>query len=91
MHDHCGTADHDMIYLEPFKGRKEIRKYFSKVVSIVPADLQFVVEDITHGDPHKVGVKWCATSHDMPLWTVWSGRHTPTVLMQSVSRQACGG
>ena len=51
-------ADHDMIYLEPFKGRKEIRKYFDKVVSIVPPDLKFCVEDITSGDPHKVGVKW---------------------------------
>jgi len=49
-----------MIYLEPFKGAKEVRKYFDKVVSIVPGDLKFCVEDITDGDPHKVGVKWCA-------------------------------
>lgn len=53
-------ADHDMIYLEPFKGSKEIRKYFDKVTSIVPGDLKFYVEDITDGDPRKVGVKWCA-------------------------------
>jgi hypothetical protein len=53
-------ADHDMIYLEPFKGHKEIREYFDKVVSIVPSDLKFTVEDITDGDPQKVGVKWCA-------------------------------
>ena len=55
--DTC-AADHDMIYLEPFKGATEIRKYFDKVTSIVPGDLQFFVEDITDGDPRKVGVKW---------------------------------
>ncbi len=48
-----------MIYLEPFKGAKEVRKYFDKVTSIVPGDLKFCVEDITDGDPRKVGVKWC--------------------------------
>ena len=47
-----------MIYLEPFQGTTEIRKYFDKVTSIVPRDLQFFVEDITDGDPRKVGVKW---------------------------------
>ena len=56
----CCTADHDMIYLEPFKGVKEVKKYFDKVTSIVPGDLKFCVEDITDGDPRKVGVKWCA-------------------------------
>ncbi|CAL5220468.1 g2491 [Coccomyxa viridis] len=49
---------HDMIYLEPFKGAKEVRRYFDKVTSIVPGDLKFCVEDITDGDPRKVGVKW---------------------------------
>ena len=43
-----------------FRGTKEIRAYFDKVVSIVPPDLKFVVEDITDGDPRKVGVKWFA-------------------------------
>lgn len=47
-----------MIYLEPFRGHEEIQSYFEKVVSIVPADLKFTVEDITDGDPLKVGVKW---------------------------------
>lgn len=56
-------ADHDMIYLEPFRGHKEIREYFDKVVSIVPSDLKFTVEDITDGDNQKVGVKWCALVH----------------------------
>ena len=51
-----------MIYLEPFAGHAQIRAYFDKVVSIVPPDLRFVVEDITDGDPRKVGVKWCAAA-----------------------------
>ena len=55
-----------MIYLEPFKGAKEVRKYFDKVTSIVPGDLKFCVEDITDGDPRKVGVKWCV------LRSLWS-------------------
>ena len=60
LSDNVHAADHDMIYLEPFKGTAEIRRYFDKVTSIVPGDLQFFVEDITDGDPRKVGVKWCA-------------------------------
>lgn len=55
-----------MIYLEPFKGAKEVRKYFDNVTSIVPGDLKFCVEDITDGDPRKVGVKWCV------LRSTWS-------------------
>lgn len=43
-----------------FRSPKDIRAYFDKVVSIVPPDLKFVVEDITDGDPRKVGVAWCA-------------------------------
>ena len=42
------------------RGPKEIKAYFDKVVSIVPPDLKFVVEDITDGDPRKVGVAWYA-------------------------------
>jgi hypothetical protein len=71
-----------MIYLEPFAGHAEIRAYFDKVVSIVPSDLKFVVEDITEGDPRKVGVKWCATftltsAGDRLTWgptTAWLGQ-----------------
>lgn len=29
-----------------------------QVRRIVPADLQFVIDDITSGDPSKVGIKW---------------------------------
>lgn len=49
---------HDMIYGEPFRGTQEIREYFDKVRSIVPGDIQFVVEDITDGDDASVGVRW---------------------------------
>lgn len=82
-------ADHDMIYLEPFRGHKEIRQYFEKVVSIVPPDLKFTVEDITDGDLRKVGVKWCVPSeldgsalkiltckmHMHAFWNAWFTPH----------------
>ncbi|KAK9826114.1 hypothetical protein WJX81_004563 [Elliptochloris bilobata] len=49
---------HDMIYLEPFRGHKEIRGYFDKVTATVPSDLKFAIEDITDNDTRAVGVKW---------------------------------
>ena len=49
-----------MIYLEPFRGHKEIRAYFDKVTATVPSDLKFAIEDISDTDPRAVGVKWCA-------------------------------
>ena len=49
---------HDMIYLEPFVGKDQIRGYFKKVTSIVPRDLKFSLEEISGGDPRFVGVKW---------------------------------
>lgn len=30
-----------------------------QVRQYAPDDLKFVIEDITDGDPQKVGVKWC--------------------------------
>jgi len=48
----------DLIYQDPFQGRGEIAKYFEKIEQLVPKDIKFVVEDITEGDPKKVGVRW---------------------------------
>ncbi|KAL4535829.1 hypothetical protein Ndes2526A_g05392 [Nannochloris sp. 'desiccata'] len=48
----------DLIYQDPFRGRREIAKYFEKIEQLVPKDIKFVVEDITEGDPKKVGVRW---------------------------------
>ena len=50
---------HDTVYLDPFVGKNEIRGYFEKVSSIVPPELQFHIENMTTGDPHNVGVRWC--------------------------------
>jgi len=49
---------HDMIYEEPFRGREEVVAFMRKVRDTVPSDLKFVVDDITAGDPSKVGVMW---------------------------------
>ena len=48
----------DLIYQEPFRGRTEIAAYFDKIERLVPKDIKFVVEDITDGDPMRVGVRW---------------------------------
>jgi ketosteroid isomerase-like protein len=48
----------DLIYQDPFVGRANIAKYFEKIEQLVPKDIKFVVEDITEGDPKKVGVRW---------------------------------
>ena len=50
---------HDTVYLEPFVGKEAIRGYFQKVSSIVPSELRFHIENMTTGDPHNVGVRWC--------------------------------
>lgn len=48
----------DLIYQEPFRGREAIAAYFDKIERLVPSDIKFVVEDITDGDPRRVGVRW---------------------------------
>ncbi|KAJ9504983.1 hypothetical protein QJQ45_029640, partial [Haematococcus lacustris] len=49
---------HDMIYEEPFRGKAQVMAFMAKVRRTVPSDLQFVVEDITQGDPRRVGLTW---------------------------------
>ena len=48
----------DLVYQEPFVGRAAVAKYFEEIERMVPADIKFVVEDITNGDDRKVGVRW---------------------------------
>ena len=43
---------------EPFVGKNAIRGYFDKVARIVPGDLKFRLDELTSGDPYRVGVKW---------------------------------
>ena len=37
--------------------------YSLQVVSIVPPDLKFAVDEMSGGDPRFVGVKWCGPCH----------------------------
>ena len=48
----------DLIYQEPFRGRAAVAAYFDKIERLVPKDIKFVVEDMTDGDPRRVGVRW---------------------------------
>jgi hypothetical protein len=47
-----------MIYEEPFRGRAAVVAFMGKVRQTIPADLKFVIDDITDGDPAKVGLTW---------------------------------
>ncbi|KAI7845310.1 hypothetical protein COHA_001152 [Chlorella ohadii] len=48
----------DLVHQEAFVGKQAIGAYFAEVERMVPADVRFCVEDITDGDPRKVGVRW---------------------------------
>ena len=48
----------DLIYQDAFRGRAAVTQYFEKIERLIPDDVLFVVEDITDGDPRRVGVRW---------------------------------
>eukprot|EP00879_Flechtneria_rotunda_P020166 GHRR01021207.1.p1 GENE.GHRR01021207.1~~GHRR01021207.1.p1 ORF type:complete len:250 (+),score=70.72 GHRR01021207.1:159-908(+) len=61
---------HDLVYEEPHEGKKGVLGWLKKVRKYAPDDLKFVIEDITDGDPLKVGVKWhvqCGHGIDFPF------------------------
>ncbi|KAH7276646.1 hypothetical protein KP509_39G016200 [Ceratopteris richardii] len=48
----------DLVFPKPFMGREAIVDFFSKFMTAIGPDLQFVVEDISRKDPYCVGVTW---------------------------------
>ncbi|KAL2630281.1 hypothetical protein R1flu_014967 [Riccia fluitans] len=48
----------DFTFPEPVKGRKEIVKFFEKVMTSMGPELKFVIDDITRDDPNAAGVIW---------------------------------
>jgi ketosteroid isomerase-like protein len=53
----------DLVYQEPFRGKREVAAYFERLGAMLPPDIKFVVEDITEGDPMRVGVRWYVVCH----------------------------
>ncbi|XAR55666.1 hypothetical protein NMG60_11035810 [Bertholletia excelsa] len=48
----------DLIFSQPFVGRKAILEFFQKFIGSVSRDLQFVIDDISEEDNSAVGVMW---------------------------------
>ncbi|CAI0556535.1 unnamed protein product [Linum tenue] len=48
----------DLIFPNPFVGRKAIMEFFNKFVDSISGDLQFAIDDISADDSLAVGVTW---------------------------------
>ncbi|XP_059633127.1 uncharacterized protein LOC132275933 isoform X3 [Cornus florida] len=48
----------DLIFPQPFVGRKAILDFFNKFIDSISSDLQFVIDDLSNEDTSAVGVKW---------------------------------
>ncbi|KAG9458813.1 hypothetical protein H6P81_003321 [Aristolochia fimbriata] len=48
----------DLIFSQPFTGRKAILEFFQKFIDYISIDLQFVIDDISEEDSEVVGVIW---------------------------------
>ncbi|KAL3513358.1 hypothetical protein ACH5RR_026075 [Cinchona calisaya] len=48
----------DLIFAQPFVGRKAILDFFKKFIESISTDLQFVIDDISEDDVSRVGVTW---------------------------------
>ncbi|PIA44222.1 hypothetical protein AQUCO_01700078v1 [Aquilegia coerulea] len=58
----------DLVFPQPFVGRKAILEFFKKFTDSISKDLQFVIDDISNEDSLAVGVTWHLE---------WKGRHFP--------------
>ncbi|XP_042518188.1 uncharacterized protein LOC122091973 isoform X2 [Macadamia integrifolia] len=58
----------DLIFPQPFVGRKAILEFFNKFINSISTDLQFVIDDISNEDSSAVGVSWHLE---------WKGRSFP--------------
>ncbi len=48
----------DVNFSQPFEGKDAVKNLFQESCNNVPNDLKFVIDEITEGDPLKVGVLW---------------------------------
>ncbi|KAF5182506.1 Nuclear transport factor 2 (NTF2) family protein [Thalictrum thalictroides] len=48
----------DLVFPQPFVGRKAILKFFKKFTDSISKDLQFVIDDISNEDSLAVGATW---------------------------------
>ncbi|XP_077231814.1 nuclear transport factor 2 (NTF2) family protein isoform X2 [Tasmannia lanceolata] len=48
----------DLIFSQPFVGRKAILEFFKKFTDYISIDLQFVIDNISNEDSSSIGVTW---------------------------------
>ena len=78
---------HDLaVYDQPFVGIDELKAYFRKIENLVPADIRFVVDDITSNDTDAVGVMWCVLSRCYSPPPPHALAHSRVVFDRSLSR-----
>jgi hypothetical protein len=57
----------DLNFLKPFEGKEAVRNIFEESCKNIPNDLKFVIDEITNGDPFKVGVLWHVELDNIPF------------------------
>ncbi|WP_299489169.1 nuclear transport factor 2 family protein [Acaryochloris sp. IP29b_bin.137] len=57
----------DLNFVQPFQGKAAVEALFTESCQGMPADLRFVVDDITEGDALAVGVLWHVELGGIPL------------------------
>ena len=57
----------DLNFPQPFKGKEAVRQLLEESCQGIPDELQFVIDDITTGDPLAVGVLWHVELDGIPF------------------------
>ncbi|MEA5536702.1 nuclear transport factor 2 family protein [Crocosphaera sp. XPORK-15E] len=57
----------DVNFSQAFEGKKAVRNLFKESCENVPDDFKFVIDEITTGDPFKVGVLWHVELDNIPI------------------------
>ncbi len=57
----------DMNFSQPFQGKKAVKHLFQESCDNVPHDFKFIIDEITTGDPLKVGILWHVELGNIPI------------------------
>lgn len=57
----------DLNFPQPFQGKAAVRRLFEESCQNVPADLQFVIDELTTGDAQSVGLLWHVELDGIPF------------------------
>ena len=57
----------DLNFSQPFKGKEAVGQLLEKSCQSIPDDLQFIIDDLTTGDPLAVGILWHVELDGIPF------------------------